>query len=100
MWMNENGKNEFHTLRCRLPASFLTLCVFESSKIDVELVMTFLKNVMQYARKKQSVVYTLVVENVVPSALSVDIVHLYFMPNCYIVHIHKHQSATTGEESC
>jgi len=62
--------------------------------------MTVLKNVMQYARKKQSVVYKLVVENVVPSALSVDIVHLYFMPNCYNVHIHKHQSATAGEESC
>jgi hypothetical protein len=62
--------------------------------------MTGFKNVMQYARKKQSVVSTFVVENAVPSALCVGIVHLYFMPNCYNVHAHKHQSATAGEESC
>ena len=62
--------------------------------------MTGLKNVTQYAKNKQSVVSTFVVENAVPSALSVDIVRLYFMPNCYNVHIHKHQCATAGEESC
>jgi hypothetical protein len=45
-----------------------------NSKTDVELVMTGLENVMQYARKKKSVVFTFIVENMVPSALSVDFI--------------------------
>jgi len=46
---------------------------------------------MQYAKKEsQSVVSTFVAENAVPSALSVDIVRLHFMPNCYNVHIHTY----------
>jgi hypothetical protein len=36
--------------------------------------MTGLKNVMQYARKQQSVVSTFVDEHMVPSALSVDFI--------------------------